>query len=186
MVAWLLLESWAAMASPARHLDLVPAPASDPTELATRLARVEVEAAALREEVAALREDLVTLAGLDDEEAELLDSHGGVFSHGWLASGWARASLVLASLGLVMMVSVPYLMHLLGPADADPLPAVIVTAPRPTEPAPGENAGTELVVPARLARAAAPKARAAVARSRTRVGEMSPAAEPAPLRYESR
>jgi hypothetical protein len=77
-------------------------------------------------------------------------------------------------------------MHLLGPADADPLPAVIVTAPRPTEPAPAENAGTELVAPARLARAAAPKARAAVARSRTRVGEKSPAAEPAPLRYESR
>ena len=166
MVAWLLLDSWAAMASPARHLDLVPAPTSDPTELAARLARVELEAAALREEVAALREDLATLAGLDDEEADLEDSRGGVFSHGWLVSGWARAALV--------------------PADADPLPAVIVTAPRPTKPAPAENAGTELVAPARLARAAAPKARAAVARSRTRVGEMSPAAEPAPLRYESR
>ena len=99
-------------------LPLVPAPTSDPTELAARLARVELEAAALREEVAALREDLATLAGLDDEEADLEDSRGGVFSHGWLVSGWARASLVLASLGLVMMVSVPYLMHLLGPADA--------------------------------------------------------------------
>ena len=189
-VAWLLLESWAAMASPIRRLDVVPpVPTADPAELADRLARVEAEAAALRDEVAALREDVATLAGLDDEEAEPAASPGGVFSGGWLAAGWARASLVLASLGLVMMVSVPYLMHLLGPADADPLPVVVAElAPRPVElpPAPAETAAAPAVTPARSSRAAAPKVRDAVARSRARVRATAPAAEPAPALGESR
>ena len=191
-VAWLLLESYAAMASPARRLDLVPpAPADDCAELAARLAQVEAEAAALRDEVAALRDDLATLAGVEDNETETAPVSGGVFSRGWLAAGWARASLVLASLGLVMMVSVPYLMHLLGPADADPLPGITVTAPRFDEPSAAraeaaavEAAPTETVAPARLGHPAPPKARAAVSRSRARA--TAPAAEPAPAALESR
>jgi hypothetical protein len=163
------------MASPIRRLEVVPpAPALEPAD---RLARLEAEAAALRDEMAALREDLRWLAGLDEEEA----SRRGVFSRGWLATGWARASLVLASLGLVMVVSVPYLMHLLGPADAaDRHPAVAALAPRPVEPARAE------VAPARLDRAATPKARAAVARSRARVRSAASAPEPAPAPDQSR
>jgi hypothetical protein len=161
------------------------APTGEAAELAARLARVEAEAAALRDEVAALREDLEWLAGLD-EEPELAAARGNVFTRGWLATGWARASLVLASLGLVMVVSVPYLMHLLGPADAaDRHPAVAALAPRPVEPAPVEPARAE-VAPARLDRAATPKARAAVARSRARVRSAASAPEPAPAPDQSR
>jgi hypothetical protein len=173
-----LLDLEPAMASPIRRLEVVPAaPTGEAAELAARLARVEAEAAALRDEVAALREDLEWLAGLD-EEPELAAARGNVFTRGWLATGWARASLVLASLGLVMVVSVPYLMHLLGPAGADPLPVVAELAPRPAEPAPADAAE---VAPARLSRAAAPKVRSAVARSRARVRAEAPAAGPAPL-----
>ena len=168
------------MASPIRRLEVVPpAPALEPAD---RLARLEAEAAALRDEMAALREDLRWLAGLDEEEAP----RDGVFSRGWLATGWARASLVLASLGLVMVVSVPYLMHLLGPADpADRRPAVAALAPRPVETAPVEPARAD-VAPARLDRAATPKARAAVARSRARVRSAASAPEPAPAPDQSR
>jgi hypothetical protein len=183
-----LLDSYAIMASPARRLDLVPPiPADESADLAARLARVEAEATALRDEVAALREDLDTLAGLADDEVEPAPPLGGVFSHGWLAAGWARASLVLASLGLVMLVSVPYLMHLLGPADADPLPGITVTAERPpVEPVVTEPAVTETAAPARLSHPAPPKVRAAVSRSRARTRTIPPAAEPAPATAESR
>ena len=167
------------MASPIRRLEVVPpAPALEPAD---RLARLEAEAAALRDEMAALREDLRWLAGVDEEEAP----RGGVFSRGWLATGWARASLVLASLGLVMVVSVPYLMHLLGPADADRHPAVAALAPRPVEAAPVEAARAE-VAPARLDRAATPKARAAAARSRARIRSAASAPEPTPAPDQSR
>lgn len=173
------------MASPIRRLDLVPpAPTVEAVELAARLARVEAEAAALRDELAALREDVAALSGLEDEEAEPAAAAGDVFSRGWLATGWARASLVLASLGLVMVVSVPYLMHLLGPADADPLPVVAqLAAPSP---APAESPGAEVVAPARLGRTATPKVRAAVSRSRARVRGTTPAPAPAPAPGESR
>lgn len=151
------------MASRIRHLGLVPpSPAADPAELGARLATLEAETVALRAEVAALREDVHWLAGLEDDGSEPVEAHGRFFSRGWLAAGWARASLVLASLGLVMIVSVPYLMHLLGPADADPLPAVARLAPRSGEPA-------DAVAPARLSRPSGPKIRTAVARSRARV-----------------
>ena len=176
------------MASPIRRLDLVPpAPTVEAVELAARLARVEAEAAALRDELAALREDVAALSGLEDEEAEPAAA-GDVFSPGWLATGWARASLVLASLGLVMVVSVPYLMHLLGPADADPLPVVaqLAAPPAAPSPAPAESPGALVVAPARLGRTATPKVRAAVSRSRARVRGTTPAPAPAPAPGESR
>src|SRR5581483_2789646 len=163
VLAWLLLGSWAAMASRIRHLEIVPpAPADDPARLAARLARLEAETAALREEAEAR----------------------GVFSRGWLAAGWARASLVLASLGLVMVVSVPYLMDRLGPADADPSPQTAHASPSPARPVPAlMTPAPASVGPARLGPAPTAKIRTAVARSRARALQTpaAPAVEaPAP------
>jgi hypothetical protein len=118
------------MASPEHRIP------TEPVDVHARLASLEAEAAALREEVAALHEDLRWLAGQDDEAA----GEPGLLSRGWLAAGWARASLLLASFGLVTVVSVPYLSHLLDPSGpADPIPAVasaesapVVTMPEPT------------------------------------------------------
>jgi hypothetical protein len=118
------------MASPEHRIP------TEPVDVHARLASLEAEAAALREEVAALHEDLRWLAGQDDEAA----GERGLLSRGWLAAGWARASLLLASFGLVTVVSVPYLSHLLDPSGpADPIPAVasaesapVVTMPEPT------------------------------------------------------
>ncbi len=189
-LAWLLLGWWAAMATRIRHLEVVPpAPTDEPALLAARLARLEAETAALREEIGALQDDLEWLAGPEHDEGEAAESRGSVFSRGWLAAGWARASLVLASLGLVMVVSVPYLMHLLGPADADSSPQTAHASPSPARPVPAlMTVAPPNVGPARLGPAPTAKIRTAVARSRARVlqAPAAPAVEaPVPEHHNS-
>jgi hypothetical protein len=117
------------MASPERRIP------TEPVDMHARLASLEAEAAALRAEVAALHEDLRWLAGQDDDA----DGEPGLLSRGWLAAGWVRASLLLASFGLVTVVSVPYLSHLLdpsGPADTIPALASAESAPAVASPEP--------------------------------------------------
>ena len=161
---------------------------TEPVDVHARLASLEAEAAALRAEVAALHEDLRWLAGQDDEA----DGEPGLLSRGWLAAGWVRASLLLASFGLVTVVSIPYLSHLLDPSGAaDSIPAVasaesapVVASPPPAAVTPpvaapvvprGEyievtshaGAAPAAATPARLHRPA-PRARAALAHERAR------------------
>jgi len=172
------------MASPERRIP------TEPVDMHARLASLEAEAAALRAEVAALHEDLRWLAGQDDEA----DGEPGLLSRGWLAAGWVRASLLLASFGLVTVVSVPYLSHLLDPSGAvDPIPTVasaesapvaapqpapVVTPPVASVAAPVDPRGEYIAVtshadtapavtPARLYRPA-PRAQAALAREHAR------------------
>ena len=172
------------MASPERRIP------TEPVDMHARLASLEAEAAALRAEVAALHEDLRWLAGQDDEA----DGEPGLLSRGWLAAGWVRASLLLASFGLVTVVSVPYLSHLLDPSGAvDPIPTVasaesapvaapqpapVVTTPVASVAAPVVPRGEYIAVtshadtapavtPARLHRPA-PRAQAALAREHAR------------------
>ena len=102
------------MASPERNISAVD----------QRLVSLEDEATQLRAEVAALQEEIRWLTGQDEDE------------HGWLARGWVRASLLLTAVGLVALVSLPYLLHLdaSGP-NADPAPGAAASA-RPTPAAP--------------------------------------------------
>ena len=186
------------MASPERRIHAVPSPLpTEPVDVHERLASLEAEAAALRAEVAALHEDLRWLAGQDDEA----DGEPGLLSRGWLAAGWVRASLLLASFGLVTVVSVPYLSHLLdrsGPGDPIPAVASAESAPVVASPPPGpavtppfepvaapvvpreeyiavtsQAGAAPAAIPARLHRPA-PRARAALARERARF--LTPAA----------
>ncbi len=109
---------------------------AESADVQARLASLEAEAAELRAEVAWLQDDLRRLAGLDDET----DEEPGFLSRGWLAAGWVRASLLLASVGLVALVSVPYLSHLLDPSGA--ADAVARQHSRFLETPPGATAGT--------------------------------------------
>jgi hypothetical protein len=127
------------MGSPERKISAVPPERR--TGLDARLASLEDEAASLRAEIAALRDDVHWLSGAD-EDAE----------PGWLARGWVRASLLLATVGVVAIVSLPYLLHHDPPgpdrvpaAEAQPAPAV-----RPTRaaPAPVRTAVAREPVPA--------------------------------------
>ena len=154
----------------------MPSPhAAESADVQARLASLEAEAAELRVEVAGLQDDLRWLAGLDDET----DEEPGFLSRGWLAAGWVRASLLLASVGLVTLVSVPYLSHLLdlaGAPDPAPLaaaesaPAVSPRAalgPTPREEyiaVPVRGDAAEVPAPARLRRPAPARVRAAVER----------------------
>lgn len=95
--------------SPERKISAVPP--GRRTELDTRLASLEDEAAGLRAEVAALRDDIHWLSGAEEDA-----------DPGWLARGWVRASLLLATVGLVAIVSLPYLLNS-DPTDPDPVPA---------------------------------------------------------------
>jgi hypothetical protein len=118
------------MASPERNISAVD----------QRLVGLEDEATRLRAEVAALQEEIRWLTGQDEEPAG-----------GWLSRGWVRASLLLTAVGMVALVSLPYLLHLdaSGPnadptpgasASARPVPAAPRTAitPAPVKPAPGD------------------------------------------------
>jgi hypothetical protein len=118
------------MASPERNISAVD----------QRLVGLEDEATRLRAEVAALQEEIRWLTGQDEEPAG-----------GWLSRGWVRASLLLTAVGMVVLVSLPYLLHLdaSGPnadptpgaaASARPVPAAPRTAiaPAPVKPAPGD------------------------------------------------
>ncbi len=115
------------MASPERNISAVD----------QRLVGLEDEATRLRAEVAALQEEIRWLTGLDDEPA------------GWLSRGWVRASLLLTAVGMVALVSLPYLLHFdaSGP-NADPTPGAAASAgPAATAPraagAPVEPAGRD-------------------------------------------
>jgi hypothetical protein len=147
-----------------------------------RLASLEAEAAELRAEVAGLQDDLRWLAGLDDEAD---DEAPGFLSRGWLAAGWARASLLLASVGLVALVSAPYLSHLLDPSGSPDLTPVAaaesapaVTARPASAPVPATAPREEYIAaparaaavpaPARLGRPAPTRVRAAVVRQHSR------------------
>ena len=168
------------MGSPERRIRAVPSPhADEPADLQARLASLEAEAAELRAEIAGLHADLRWLAGLDDAT----DEAPGFLSRGWLAAGWVRASLLLASVGLVALVSVPYLSHLLDPSGAPDLTPVAAAesapavASRPAPPAtpreeyiavPVRADAAEVATPTRLRRPAPARARAAVARQHSR------------------
>ena len=104
------------MASPERNISAVD----------QRLVGLEDEATRLRAEVAALQEEIRWLSGQDEEPA------------GWLSRGWVRASLLLTAIGMVGLVSLPYLLNLdaSGP-HADPTPGAAASArPAPAAPSP--------------------------------------------------
>jgi hypothetical protein len=96
------------MASPERNISAVD----------QRLVSLEDEATRLRAEVAALQEEIRWLTGQDEEPAG-----------GWLTRGWVRASLLLTAVGMVVLVSLPYLLHFdaSGP-NADPTPGASASA----------------------------------------------------------
>jgi hypothetical protein len=115
-----------------------------------------------------------------------------------------RASLVLASVGIVSLASVPYLSHLLDPAGTPEPPTVAaaesapaMAAPRPGPPAtpreeyipvPVRVYSTEVPAPVRTSRPVpAPPARPAVARQRSRFLEPAtgPTDAPVPVSAES-
>jgi hypothetical protein len=134
------------MASPERNISAGPtAGARQPSALDERLASLEGEATHLRAEVAALQDEIHWLTGEDEPPP------------GWLARGWVRASLLLTAVGMVALVSLPYLLHLDAStpnADLTPTAAARPTplAPRtPVAPAPVKAAARETVAaPARV------------------------------------
>jgi len=134
------------MASPERNISTgPPSGARQPSALDERLASLDDEATHLRAEVAALQDEIRWLTGEDEEPP------------GWLARGWVRASLLLTAVGMVALVSLPYLLHLdaSGP-HADPTPSASArpapAAPRATvAPAPIKAAAQEAALaPARV------------------------------------
>jgi hypothetical protein len=169
------------MSSPERRIRAVPPQdAAESADVSTRIADLEAEVAELRAEMAMLQDDLRWLAGLDDDTEE----EPGFLSRGWLAAGWMRASLVLASVGIVSLVSLPYLSHLLdGSGAPDRVPvavaesAPVVAPPRaaprsaPREeyiPVPAHVPSTEIPAPTRVGHTVPPPARSASARERSR------------------
>ncbi|MEX2221422.1 MAG: hypothetical protein WEG40_06465 [Candidatus Rokuibacteriota bacterium] len=118
------------MASPERKISVVPPPGlHQPSALDARLASLEDEATRLRAEVAALQEDMRWLTGEDEADA------------GWLARGWVRASLLLTIVGVVALVSLPYLLHVDASApDPDHATPAITRPARVAKPAPGRPA----------------------------------------------
>jgi hypothetical protein len=181
------------MASPERNISVEPTPEGPrPSAVAERLASLEDEAARLRAEVATLHDEIRWLTGLDEDEP------------GWLERGWVRASLLLTSVGLVALVSLPYLLHpdASGPhADAAPAaavrpapavprapvpPAAVEDVARKSVPAPTRVRTPEVPEPARIVSAEerpgpAPRPRPA---HEPRAGEPSDAVV-APIRGES-
>lgn len=102
------------MASPERNISAVD----------QRLVSLEDEATRLRAEVAALQDEIRWLTGEGEEPP------------GWLSRGWVRASLLLTAVGMVALVSLPYLLHLDAPGPrADEAPgAHAATRPAPVAP----------------------------------------------------
>jgi len=133
------------MASPERNISAgPPAGARQPSALDERLASLDDEATHLRAEVAALQDEIRWLTGEDEEPP------------GWLARGWVRASLLLTAVGMVALVSLPYLLHLDASSPHDPTPSAPArpapAAPRATvAPAPVKAAAQDAVLaPARV------------------------------------
>jgi hypothetical protein len=115
-----------------RKIRAVPPPDPDrPSPVDARLANLEDEAEGLRAELAALREDIHWLSG-SDHDAE----------PGWLARGWVRASLLLATVGLILIVSLPYLLN----GDPPDLPQA--PAPEPAAVAPPTEVARPAPTPA--------------------------------------
>lgn len=111
------------MASPERKISAVPPAGPAPfSGVDARLASLEDEALRLRAEIAALQDDIRWLSG-DDDEAESR----------WLARGWVRASLLLTTVGVVAIVSLPYLLHH-DPVGADRPPTATARPARAVEP----------------------------------------------------
>jgi hypothetical protein len=141
------------MASPERNISAgPPAGAREPSALTERLASLEDEATRLRAEVAALQDEIRWLTGQDEEPP------------GWMARGWVRASLLLTAVGMVALVSLPYLLRLDGSGPhADPAPGASArpapAAPHATvAPAPVKAATREAVAaPARVRAPEAPE-----------------------------
>ncbi|HEU4437929.1 MAG TPA: hypothetical protein VFT36_01690 [Methylomirabilota bacterium] len=110
-----------------------------------RLAGLEEEAARLRAEVAALQDEIQWLAGEDDR---------GVLTHGWLTRGWVRASMLMAVVGFVAFVSVPYVLHLFDASmhRSDPAAAVVPAeaGTRSVAPAPKSAASEYIPAPVRV------------------------------------
>jgi len=148
------------MASPERNISAVD----------QRLVSLEDEATHLRAEVAALQDEIRWLTGQDEEP-------------GWLARGWVRASLLLTAVGMVALVSLPYLLHLdaSGP-NADPTPGTSASA-RPAPAVPRATATPASAPVKAVAREAAPaRGRASEVSEPARVlsGEDHAAAAPRP------
>ncbi|HEY7654680.1 MAG TPA: hypothetical protein VIG07_17830 [Methylomirabilota bacterium] len=142
------------MGSPERKISVVP-PAGTEAGVEARLASLEGEAERLRAEVATLQDEI---RWLTDEEAEW-SGEPALISRGWLARGWVRASLLLAAVGFVALVSVPYLFHLLDPSGrpADPAPvaaassvATVERAAPTAAPAPAAPAVSHVPQPERV------------------------------------
>ena len=170
------------MASPERNISTgPPSGPRQPSALDERLASLDDEATHLRAEVAALQDEIRWLTGEDEEPP------------GWLARGWVRASLLLSAVGMVALVSLPYLLHLdaSGP-HADPTPSASArpapAAPRATvAPAPVKAAAQDAVLaPARVRAPEVPETARILrpARERRPV-QPSDAAVAAPVRGES-
>ncbi|HEY7039274.1 MAG TPA: hypothetical protein VID28_10495 [Methylomirabilota bacterium] len=148
------------MALPERKISRVASHRAPSVE--ARLAAVEEEAARLRAEVATLQDEI---AWLTDEDAE-----GGHLSSGWLGRGWARASLLMAVVGLVAFVSVPYVSHLLDASSHQADSGLAAPAVTPAEavapeyiPAPVRVRAAEVPAPAYV-----PKRSPAAPRGETR------------------
>ena len=128
------------MASPERNISAgPPSGARQPSALDERLASLDDEATHLRAEVAALQDEIRWLTGEDEEPP------------GWLARGWVRASLLLTAVGMVALVSLPYLLHLDASSPHDPTPSAssrpAPAAPRATVvPAPVKAAAQDAVL----------------------------------------
>jgi hypothetical protein len=158
------------MSGAERKISAVPEADGDRiTGVDVRLATLEDQAASLRAEVASLRDDIHWLSGAAEEEEEL----------SWLARGWVRASLLLATVGAVAVASLPYLLHS-APADSVHMP-VAESRPAPiVQPA--------AVIPpspeSRPAPVAAPVIEPAPAIQPARV--IQPAPPPVPLRNGAR
>jgi hypothetical protein len=111
------------MPSPERNFSA--GPPAGPRRLSAvdeRLVSLEDEATRLRVEVAALQDEICWLTGQDEEPP------------GWLARGWVRASLLLSVVGLVAMVSLPYLLDLDASGPHAAPPPVVSTRPAPAAP----------------------------------------------------
>jgi len=139
------------MASPERNISTgTPFGARQPSVLDERLASLEDEATHLRTEVAALQDEIHWLTGEDEPPP------------GWLARGWVRASLLLTAVGMVALVSLPYLLHLDASSPNDPTPgASALPAPAARRaavaPAPVKAAQDAALAPARVRAPAVPE-----------------------------
>jgi hypothetical protein len=89
-------------------------------QLRSRVESLEAEQEQLRAELAVLR-----------GEAEIYEGPPSIF-----VTGWFRATLMLIVLGIVVVITVPWLMDLFEGGPREPRPPVRTEAPAPSPPAP--------------------------------------------------